>query len=778
MGTLPARWMPLVLAMVFGSAIAINAHTLQVGRADHHVVPRTRADDRVIVPPGGRVRQTARPSGELLNAFTVLLIPDDLPPHRPRARLTVEDRRGTILAESSSARQQTDQQGATLEFQLVPPVALPKTFVTFIIENRGPKAFHLATAPDDAYENGTLEQADGEPQHRDLVWGFATPTRASLPTRIGASLAAALTLAWGVLESTRWKTPGIWRAAGVLAVLAVPAGMLGVLADPAAWGISDWDLYFTTHDLYRAALLRFHQIPFWNPAVCGGTAGLADPEFPVFGPGFLLELLAGVPWGLRLSLLGHLATGGLGMLLLGRAVGLSARGSFLAALVAFTSSSIPLRFVEGHVSWFAVTWIPWVVWAWIRAYRRQSGTVLPAVFLVLMLFEGGIYPLFYLLGGFALWPWLLKDRRAALLTSVRAVLWTTGLAGIKLLPTLQWVQTYQDQVFATSAFTFPHLWQIFLGRHLHGADVFPHQGGGWHEYGSYLGPMVLILLALGSTRAKTSRIVRALFVVALFGLIVSSLGPWLAPVLDTLSILPRSNLSRLVLVVTLTGALLAGFGFDRLLRFFPHRQARLVSVVVVSLIALDLFTLAVPISFQAFRVPPLGLSVRAPSPLLHTKDRHEIRIDGTDYPRMYANARAGFGSLAACTPIGPRPAVADWRELATPTGVTVADADARATLDAWTPNRMVVRVTTPRPTTVTLQTNAAQGWQVNGKPLPETRGLLRTTVPAGEQALVFTYRPPGLPTGIAVSVITLLLALKSHHPNTKNSGATALHSRV
>ncbi|MDP3685608.1 MAG: hypothetical protein Q8R32_02140 [bacterium] len=757
MTTTRPRWPLLLFAGIGATAIVANATLIPWGRDEHEVVAPARADGSVPVTAARPLLQTARVSGEKLSAVSMMLATSSSGAVRPSLTLRITDNHGALIARARRVRLRRGDQQTVIWFSFHSPVQLPSGRITLHVETAD-AGMRVATAPSDAYDGGDLlDPVTRTPTTKDLVWGFATPTPAAFPVRVGAAVAAGILLLLALSESIACTDRARWRWAILITGIGLPLGMIGVLAQPHAWGISDWDLYFTTHEMYRETILRHRQFPLWNPAVCGGTAALADPEFPVLGPGFLLELLLGVPLGLRTSLLAHLAVGGVGMVLLSRRLGLSPAGATVAAFGAFASSSVPLQFVEGHVQWFAVAWIPWVLMTWLRCYRDRRSALLPGIFLAVMLFEGGIYPLFYVVGGLLLIPLVCKHRWYALRCSLRSGLWAAFLSAAKLLPMLAWVRQYRDAAYATSTFTLGDLHHVFLGRYRHGAEVLAGQGGGWHEYGSYLGPVLLALVLVGMLGARRGRVPRALVAFGLFALLLSSLGPWLTPLFDAVNVIPRSNVSRLVLLVTISASLLAGIGLDRLTRLAPMPQ--LLRIALISAMALDLFTLSVPISTQAFRVPPLTLQSAAASPLLHTTETHSVRVDGTDYTRAYANRRAGFGSLSLCTPIAATSAVVDWREPQTSTGITVADADARATLGVWTPNRLEVRVTTPRTTTVTLQTNAAPGWHINGGTLPETSGLLKAPVPAGEHVLVFDYQPPGFLAGIMVGGGTIIAAL-------------------
>ena len=201
---------------------------------------------------------------------------------------------------------------------------------------------------------------------------------------------------------TIWRLPKYkWLAAAILLIIITPVATPGFWFSEGDLGINDWDFYFTVHTTVRNILLEYHQFPQWNPWICGGTAAIGDPEFRFFTPTFLLQLIFGVPTGLRLAAWLATSFGAIGMLMLGKRIKLSVYGALLAAMgVAFSSVNI-LEIVEGHPNIFAAMFIPWIFWAWLAAYRKKEirgkklWPLITGVFLALTFFQGGIYLLMY-----------------------------------------------------------------------------------------------------------------------------------------------------------------------------------------------------------------------------------------------------------------------------------------------------------------------------------------------------------------------------------------------
>ena len=55
----------------------------------------------------------------------------------------------------------------------------------------------------------------------------------------------------------------------------------------------DWDQSFAYHELQRKTIINYHQLPLWNPYICGGQPWWAHPNCDVLSPFFILILIFG-----------------------------------------------------------------------------------------------------------------------------------------------------------------------------------------------------------------------------------------------------------------------------------------------------------------------------------------------------------------------------------------------------------------------------------------------------------------------------------------------------
>ncbi|MEX2055036.1 MAG: hypothetical protein WD972_02540, partial [Candidatus Andersenbacteria bacterium] len=510
--------------------------------------------------------------------------------------------------------------------------------------------------------------------------------------------------------------------------------------------------------VYRETILTYDQFPHWNPYTCGGTASLGDPEFPVFTLTFLAELLFGIPIGLRIALGLSVIVGGWGLLALSKRLAMSPTAAVLVAIIGVLSTTNLLELTEGHVNVFSAMWIPWIFWAWLGAYRAHAAgertiqkVALLALFLSLTFYAGGIYLLMYTTLAFVVLPVLVRRPLSAILITIQAGLWAIGIAALKLIPVLFWLKQFPDEAYASSADTLLYLDEIFFSRHLHGSYIIFEQSSGWHEYGAYIGLLAGGLALLGVSRWRQHRVIRALVVAAGTATIVSALGPYIVPVFDQLWFLPRSNISRIIYFAVIPIALLAGFGIDYLKS--RTRVFRVISIVLVGLVAIDLLSLSYQVSQQAFVLPDVVPAPSpAPYPIGFTTKRYDPNGEGNRTTRTYAAARQGWGTFAYCSVIGPDPGFEpneeDQRILHVQNG--------SAKVLTWSPNRVTALIIAQQPSDVVLTTNYALGWEVNGQPALERSNQVAGNVPAGEHIVTFSYRAPGFKAGAIITIVTLL----------------------
>lgn len=357
------------------------------------------------------------------------------------------------------------------------------------------------------------------------------------------------------------------------------------------------------------------ELPLWRTAALGGVPIVGNPSMLLAYPPYWLIFLFPIGWAFTLYFALHLIWAGWGVYgLARRVIGLSPGAALLAALAFILSAKVIAHMGGGHVDVLAaVAWLPWLWQAADRLARQPSW---PSVAWAAVAIAAQVVvhlPTLWMSGFVAVCWWLavcLSDREGrsvgrwlrCVVAGLATLALTVGLAAVQIWPMLELLP-----LSTRGALTLAEATQYALPSPLLIGLLFP-TALAFPEWVIYPGA---VTLALAPASWLARRRVRGwVFLVAVVvGGVVFSLGratplyPVLFRLLPGLAWLRIP--SRAMFLVQMSGALLAGMGWDgvRLL-------ARRVPALVVWWIAL-LLLLAVGVAWTF--VAPGVLAVSAGS---------------------------------------------------------------------------------------------------------------------------------------------------------------------
>jgi hypothetical protein len=315
-------------------------------------------------------------------------------------------------------------------------------------------------------------------------------------------------------------TKQVWR-------LAIPAMALvflwplvaypaGVLFPPK----SDYTDLLVTHwpdALWlRRAVLEYHELPLWNPAILGGQPFAADPLAGVWYPPNWLMLIPGVPVGVIFNVLfvAHLMFGGWGMLQFlytgmsgGEASWKLNRGAALVGVAAFMGlPKWAAHLGAGHVTLcYAVMWTPWLLMGVRRAASdgKPKSAALTGATLAATFLADVRWALYAGLLAAAYWLWLttMMGRRQAQVEAVRrtasnAAVFAAFFVTLSAILALPFLEFRSQSIRASLTLADAGAYSL-RPRYLIGA-IIPNLGG-FHEWMTYLGFLPLALAASSLT---------------------------------------------------------------------------------------------------------------------------------------------------------------------------------------------------------------------------------------------------------------------------------------
>ncbi|MBN1527646.1 MAG: YfhO family protein [Thermoleophilaceae bacterium] len=347
---------------------------------------------------------------------------------------------------------------------------------------------------------------------------------------------------------------------------------------------------------------RIPEAPLWNPAIGAGRPFLANAQSAILSPFYVLSYALPFWWSLGVIAVLKVFAAAFGTFLLGRALGMRYGGSLLAGLV-YGFSLYMLVWISWPQTnvWALLPWLLLLTERVIRAPGPLPAAGLGAV-VAAQFFGGHPESNFHLLAAtvafFAFRLWVLHREggldgvRAPVVAFAGGLVGGTALAAVVLLPFLELLFRSGDvsarEGFAQlklpreylRGFMLPDYW----GRATHGAV-----GAFAQERALYVGalPLTLAIFALVS-RPNAMRIG-----FAALGALVLALALGVPPLPDIAAALPivkTGNHLRVVVILMLCLALLAGWGLDELTAADSPRRW-LVVPLALALLALPVLVL-------------------------------------------------------------------------------------------------------------------------------------------------------------------------------------------
>jgi hypothetical protein len=447
----------------------------------------------------------------------------------------------------------------------------------------------------------------------------------------------------------------------------------------------------------------------------------------------------------------------IGFYVLARKLGISFYGAFIPPLVYMLSSYLTLHFSVGHIPFHYFSILPWLVFFYKKSLDRPIHILSAgAATAFIILGSGAAVPLLFSLFFLFLVSLLDVNREMKYrppLYAIGAGICGIMFAAVKFFPMYDYLSRYpwipEGTVQTTPLWILPKMFfsinQSPFAEHIEGYVW------GWHEFGAFIGPLVLILAILALIfRLKKDWPYLVLIFVSLILVLGSFLPPW-SP-WDLLHRLPGFESirvpSRFAILAIFALAILAGRGVDIILQLFRFRKGALTAVVFAAVLGTHLFV-CIPILGEAFTRQP-----EKPTRFSEFK-----QFEG-DPNRMYTAFLSNRGTIRAAW-------LSAYRQ-----GRGILDYNNR--VSEWYSEGATVRVTgrefTPNRITFDLQSNSGgmlvvsqgydTGWRRNdGKEVQSFQDLVSFHVTPDVRRVEIYYHPDYFNVGLLVSLISILAAL-------------------
>lgn len=551
-------------------------------------------------------------------------------------------------------------------------------------------------------------------------------------------------------------------AVGVVALAAAAGYWSPALVHLDETGFGDWQQFQHQWEAAWVTVMRWGEMPLWNPFHCGGVTLYGDPQAQAYGPFFWLVFPLGTTLGLKAFLILHTAIGLAGMYVFARKqLGVGVAPAILAAVVWGMSGFFAWHGSGGHSAFLPFYFAPWLLLAWRKAAEDPRWSVAVAAIMALVLFEGGVYPFpyFALLLGFDALVRLgvPGERRGVVRAGVLAGVLALFLGAFRLLPILETLELYPRPTSGNDSVSFSELVAMLTAREH--AYRFGHEYV-WAEYGTYIGWVALIVSLAGALVAWRRGQRRLVAGALLFGGLTlgyaSSWHPWAIlhelPPFDSLRV-P----SRFAVLFTFYLGLLAAMALEafrgwlgewRLRRGLDWAR-RAAPWLLVAVVAADIVASNMP-TIDRWRERPLPPEMLA--------DRHYHLLPSSQYGRYASFPALGVGNRGCYTGMEYRAARGLWEGDVPQVRIEGAPGEVRD--EGRTANTMWAEVTLEGEGRVVFNQTWAPGWQASrGRLEEDAAGRISVVVPAGQHRLELEYAPRRLATGSILSVIGLALSV-------------------
>ncbi len=516
----------------------------------------------------------------------------------------------------------------------------------------------------------------------------------------------------------------------------------------------DGPQYHKMLEAARVSLVRYHELPLWNPFECGGLPLWDNPQAFVGAPLAWLTFLVGTTRTMELWYVIHSALGFLCMWVFARReVKLSRAASLVASAMWAFNGFHQQHYSGGHTTFVPFLYFPLAILLWRRAESEIRWAVWLGVLVAWMMYEGAVYPIPHLAVVLAAesltraWP----PRRLPRIARAGAIagLVAFTVAASRFLPVIDQLRSHTRPLGEEhDSMHWATLKDMFLAR------THPRTAEGqdyvWPEFGAYVGPILLGLSWVGIAVEGLENVWLLALLLLVFALMCGHYAWWAPWHVLKGHVFPFKEMrvpSRFRCEVTLFLSTFTGLAIDRLPRVAKRLKAPdgLAGMLRGALLAFALVGIGDMIGVgkdwfaQCFLNPP---AVRVqPSTRLYFGGRELAQF--IDEPqqnrgRIQCWDEWGFGWGA---PLWEGD-VPQARILGASGTVEVANR---------TQNTFTLDVDLERPTRVLLNSTYDRGWRATAGTVVDQNKELALDLPEGHHHVVLKYWPHGLTAGFLLT---------------------------
>src|ERR1700712_2075236 len=296
-----------------------------------------------------------------------------------------------------------------------------------------------------------------------------------------------------------------------------------LFGDWTLYGTHDWDSHIAYRYISVLSLREYGEMPWFSPWFCHGFPAWAYVEGAsnILSPWLPVYLIAPINVASRFEAIATSAVALLGAFFLARRFTRSFALASFAAFLYVLNSRWALQFQAGHTWHLQYAWVPWVFFLFDKSCREGSlwHAVGAGVVSGLTVTTGGIYPAPHTAIAFAVYciAVMLTERSwRPLACAIVVGLSALGFSAPKLVPLVLLMSRFPRLVTSDEKLNLGEFFGLLTE-----PKEFHMANWGWHENGSFIGavPLVIILAAMllpSPRRTRGFRVLGVLF--ALLGM--------------------------------------------------------------------------------------------------------------------------------------------------------------------------------------------------------------------------------------------------------------------
>ncbi len=538
--------------------------------------------------------------------------------------------------------------------------------------------------------------------------------------------------------------------------------MLGLLLSVFAWWPmiqafpntqgGDGPPYHKTLEAARVSIVRYHELPLWNPYECGGLPLWDNPQGAASAPLAWTMFAIGTTASMYLWYLLHSAMGFASMWFFARDEVKLSRAATLVASTAWAFSGFHQQhYSGGHFTFVPFLYFPLAFLLWRRAEKDLRYALGLGWLVAWMMLEGAVYPLPHLFVLLFVETLTRLDRRSFVPIARAGVLVVVvgfAVGACRFLPVMDQLKSHTRPIgIENDHIQWETLKDMFLSRN-HGRHV-AGQSYVWPEYGTYVGPFLLGLAVVGVLAAAFDAPWLVLLAAVSFVLMMGHFSPYAPWAVLKGHVFPFKEMrvpSRFRCEVSMFIALFAGYAIDKLpkrLGGFSKKVgegSRMLLFALALVGAGDMIATGIAWFQVCFTNPPeqkVAASAR-------------LYVHGPDLAGMIDQPRQNRMRLACWDEWGFSAGAPMW-EGDVPQAMPAPGAKAVVEVANRTQNTFTIDVVAEAPSRILVNSGYDRGWRTTVGEAHEENKLLVVDVPAGRHRLKLDYWPHGLTAGFVLS---------------------------